>query len=128
MFNHITIGTNDLEKSIVFYDAIMGALHYERVLVLEDESIAYGKNEALFWIQKPMAGKKAESGTGTYFCLNAPNKEGVEAFHNLGVKFGGTSLGEPHYQKQYGENYFSAYLKDPDGHKIEALYLDDFSE
>jgi catechol 2,3-dioxygenase-like lactoylglutathione lyase family enzyme len=125
MINHITIGINDLDKAIVFYDGIMGALQYERVLILENESIAYGKNEAVLWLEKPTNGKKASAGNGSHLCFNAPNKEAVIEFHTVGIKLGGVSEGKPAYQKQYGENYFSAYIKDPDGHKIEALFFDD---
>jgi len=62
---------------------------------------------------------------GTLPCaLNAANEEAVEAFHKAGLAAGGTDNGPPGYREKYHAGYYAAYVRDPDGYNIEAVFDD----
>jgi predicted lactoylglutathione lyase len=63
-------------------------------------------------------------GAGTHFAFNAPSRLAVEEFFEAGIRNGGKSNGEPAIRKNYGENYYAAFLIDPDGFRLEAVFQD----
>ena len=125
MFAHMSLGVTNLKRSLAFYDATMLVLGYERLFGSEEEEfMAYGPQEAFFIINRPLdeQGPEPVATNGTHICFKAPSKEAVDAFYDIALENGGTSAGHPGLRPEYSSNYYAAYVKDPDGHKIEALH------
>ena len=131
MFSHITIGVNDLEASIAFYDSVMCVLGYERHSQGESyagygpaDNSEFGTNS--LWILKPHNGKPASGGNGTNIALNAPNREAVRAFHRVAVESGGEDDGAPGIREEAHANFYAGYIIDPDGNKLVVVcHLDE---
>ena len=123
MFSHIMVGSNDIARSKKFYDALFTAMGGS--LGTEDARgrLAYAHNGGRFMVSKPIDGKPASHANGGTigFSINGP--EQVDAWHKAGVANGGTSIEDPPGVRQgaAGELYL-AYLRDPDGNKLCALY------
>ena len=115
----VMVGTNDLEKSSKFYDAILVHLGMKRVTVTE-RYIGYGTSDedgVKFYITKPHNKQNATAGNGTMVALSAETKEAVDKFHATALKNGATDEGKP--GKRSDGNYYG-YIRDVDGNKITA--------
>lgn len=123
ILSHVSIGVNDYEAALVFYDAVLASLGIKTIMEHEDAR-AYGKAFPEFWVQRPFDGKTAAPGNGTHTAFMATSKEEVEAFHAAGLAAGGTCDGKPGPRAEYGEPYYGAFLRDLEGHKIEATFWD----
>lgn len=124
MFAHISLGVRDFAKSLAFYDAVMPALGYERLFGHADEGfMAYGPQESFFIINTPLEAERgpAQSGNGSHFCFKAESPEKVDAFYKAALANGATSGGAPGLRPHYAQNYYAAFVFDPDGHKLEAM-------
>ena len=115
----VMVGTNDLEKSSKFYDAILTHLGMKRVKITE-RYIGYGLSEddgAKFYIIKPHNKKNATAGNGTMVALAAETKEAVDKFHKTALENGAVDEGAPGLRSD--GNYYG-YVRDYDGNKITA--------
>lgn len=119
MFDHVSIGVADVQRARRFYDAVLVPLGY-RCLSEGEDSLGYGSQAVSLWIGKARKPVKADMESGLHFCFSAPNRKAVDAFHAAGVGAGGRSNGEPGVRSDYGDDYYAAYLIDPDGYRIEA--------
>ncbi len=122
--SHVSIGTNDFDKAVAFYDRVMAALRFERTVEFPG-AVAYGRDGLpIFWVQTPINGEKATVGNGTHIGFDAEDKEMVTKFYEAALAAGGTDDGAPGPRPDYGEAYFGGFVRDLDGHKIEATYWD----
>ena len=121
--SHVSIGTNDFEASVAFYDQVMPTIG-AKALMHFPQAVAYGRQFPEFWVEKPLDGKPATVGNGTHFGFVAYSKEQVDAFFRAAIDAGATADGEPGPRPDYGEAYYGCYVRDPDGHKIEAMFWD----
>ena len=117
MFDHVGLEVSDLARSAAFYDAVFFALGARR-LHDSGQAIAYGVNAPQFWIV--MRGRPPAPGFG-HVGLSASGRAAVDAAHAAGVANGGRGDGDPGPRPQYGPRYYSAYLLDPDGLRIELV-------
>jgi catechol 2,3-dioxygenase-like lactoylglutathione lyase family enzyme len=125
MFAHVSLGVSNIKRSLAFYDPVMATLGYDRLFGAEEEEfMAYGPEDSFFIINRPLEEERGEpqATNGTHICLKAPSKEAVDEFHKSALEQGGTSNGEPGIRPQYNATYYAAFILDPDGHKIEALF------
>lgn len=120
---HVSIGTNDYAAATRFYDAVMPALG-AKALMRHPGATAYGVLYPELWIQTPIDGEPATVGNGTHVALLARTKEAVDAFWEAAMEAGATGDGEPGPRPQYSDAYYGCFVRDPDGHKIEATYWD----
>jgi catechol 2,3-dioxygenase-like lactoylglutathione lyase family enzyme len=120
MFNHVSVGTRELARASRFYDAALGALGYRRTFS-EDFGNAWGLEWPEFWATTPAQGE-AVAGNGVHVAFIAPSREAVDRFHAAGLAAGGTDAGAPG-ARDYTPDYYAAFLRDPDGNKIEAVHL-----
>jgi len=121
MFSHVTIGTNDLQRGKVFYDAALKTLGHE-CFSSGSHFSAYGRrNGEQIWIILPFDGKKSSVGNGTHIAFIATDRKSVNNFHTKALKMGGTNEGFPGLRPQYHAGYYGAYIRDPDGNKIQAV-------
>ncbi|MGA9520911.1 MAG: VOC family protein [Myxococcaceae bacterium] len=123
LISHVSIGTNQFDRAVAFYDAVLLTLG-SRKIMSHPGSVAYGKEFPEVWIQTPIDGKPAAIGNGTHFGFVAPSKEAVHAFYEAALKAGAIDDGPPGPRPQYGEPYYGCFVRDLDGHKIEATYWD----
>ncbi len=119
IMSHVSIGTNNFEKATVFYDAIMKVIGGQRIMELPSV-VAYGKQFPEFWVHPPHDEKKATVGNGTHFSFLAESPEVVDAFYKTAIEMGATDDGPPGPRPDYGEPYYGCFVRDLDGHKIEA--------
>ncbi len=123
IISHVSIGTNDFDRAAAFYDAVLPSLGCRRVFVLPD-AVAYGRKFPEFWVQSPISGEPATVGEGTHFGFIARSKDAVEAFHAAALEAGAKDDGAPGPRSDYGEPYDGCFVRDLDGHKIEAAFWD----
>jgi len=133
MFSHITVGTNDLAKAELFYDALFFPLGLKQRKVIPDGGPAsccwVREDHTLprFYVYSPLNGALANAGNGSMTAFLATSKAGVESAYKAGVKMGGTCEGKPGPRKHYGEGYYGAYLRDPDGNKLHIVFRGDLN-
>ncbi|MBY5869081.1 VOC family protein [Rhizobium leguminosarum] len=123
VISHITFGTNDKERSARFYDAVLGAIGFNRLPKPSEKPLAYEKNGQMptVYIYTPEDGRPATWGNGTHVAFIADTRVQVNLFHQEAVKLGGMSEGAPGPRPHYGANYYAAYVRDPDGNKLQAV-------
>lgn len=123
VISHITLGTNDKERAAKFYDAVLGALGFSRLPKPPEKPPAYEKNgqSPTIYIYPPEDGRPATWGNGTHIAFQAETKAAVHSFHELALELGGTCEGKPGPRPHYGPNYYAAYVRDPDGNKLQAV-------
>ena len=123
MFSHIMVGSNDIAKSKKFYDALFGALGAPAGTTDPRGRLAYAHNGGRFMVSSPIDGKPASSANGGTIGFLMSGPEQANAWHKAGVENGGTSIEDPPGIRQgaAGQMYL-AYLRDPDGNKLCALY------
>jgi catechol 2,3-dioxygenase-like lactoylglutathione lyase family enzyme len=119
MINHVSIGVRDIAKAKAFYDAALKPIGYA-CLSPSETAHGYGKDSAAFWILASPTPVPADPNSGLHFCFTAPTRAGVDAFHRAALKHGGRDNGKPGLRADYGENYYAAFVIDPDGYRIEA--------
>lgn len=121
MFSHVTLGTNDFSKAEPFYDAVMEALGHP-VLFRGKGVLAYGTpiGEKLF-VVTPFDRQAAMPGNGVHAAFKVDSRALVDAFYKAAMENGGTDEGPPGLRPHYHPNYYGAYVRDPDGNKIQAV-------
>lgn len=120
VFSHVSLGTNDFPRARKFYDAVLATLQMKCVMNY-DEGAGYGREMPEFWIQLPHDGQAANPGNGTHVCFGAASEQEVQDFHRTALAHGGEDEGKPGLRKEYSDNYYAAFVRDPDGNKIEAM-------
>lgn len=121
MFSHITLGTNDLERARRFYEPVMATLGIVQPFALPGTLVFGEMMGAKLFILTPFDGAAASVGNGTHAAFLAPDRTAVDAFHAAALAHGGTDEGAPGLRPQYHANYYGAYVRDPDGNKIQAV-------
>jgi catechol 2,3-dioxygenase-like lactoylglutathione lyase family enzyme len=123
VLSHITLGTNDTARSVRFYDNVLGALGWDRLPRPPEKAPCYEKGGQWpgLYLYKPDDGRPATWGNGTHIAFDAETRASVDAFHAAALAHGGMSEGAPGLRPHYGDNYYAAYVRDPDGNKLQAV-------
>lgn len=119
MFSHVMVGSNDLERSKQFYDALFG-----KAGRTDDKGrLSYGRRGAVFMVSSPIDGNSATHANGGTIGFGFDSPEEVDRWHASGVEAGGTSVEAPpgYRENAFGKLYL-AYLRDPDDNKLCGLY------
>ncbi|WP_319530082.1 VOC family protein [uncultured Cohaesibacter sp.] len=127
IMSHVSIGVRDFPKSKAFYQGVLATIGAKVIMEVDAPGMsaaAFGKQFPEFWVQTPHDGGEPSVGNGTHFAFLAPTKEAVHAFWDKAIALGGTPDGKPGPRPHYSEAYYGCFLRDPDGHKIEAMYWD----
>lgn len=118
MLDHVTIGVRSLERSKIFYDAILRPLGIARLYAEGETFAGYGVGrKAFFWI-----GQRDVLQTGAHIAFTAESRKFVDEFHRAAILAGGIDNGAPGLRPHYHPDYYGAFILDPDGHNIEAVY------
>jgi len=122
VISHITLGTNDTERAGGFYNEVLGVLGFERLPKPAGKPPAYEKDGMpTIYLYPPEDGRPATWGNGSHIAFVAETREAVRAFHEAALRLGGCCSGEPGMRPHYGEHYYAAYVRDPDGNKLQAV-------
>jgi catechol 2,3-dioxygenase-like lactoylglutathione lyase family enzyme len=124
MIDHISIGVSDLERSARFYELTLAPLGLARV-VTRPATIGFGKAYPEFWINLRPGMISVAGDTGNHVCLRAKASGDVDAFHEAALKAGGISDGAPGLRPHERVKYYAAFIRDPDGNRIEAVTFPD---
>ncbi|WP_067215779.1 VOC family protein [Marinomonas gallaica] len=123
MFSHVMLGANDIEKSKVFYDAILSVLGYNEGFYDHKGRCVYLSDESVFLLTTPIDGEPATHGNGMTIGFKASSPELVDAWHAAGKVNGGEPIENPPGVRQSGDRQlYLAYLRDPAGNKICAMH------
>lgn len=123
MIDHVSITVTDLERAARFYDAVMAALGHPCVRRTA-QGIGYGMRNrpgndghsyiSVFQGVEVVADRR-------HWAFRAPSRVAVDAFYAAGLAAGGSDDGPPGLRPHYHEHYYAAFLRDPDGNRIEAV-------
>jgi catechol 2,3-dioxygenase-like lactoylglutathione lyase family enzyme len=121
MIDHTGIGVADVARSATFYDAVLGALGMRRVMQLPEsdgaDAVGYGFDYPVFWIDR-----FHPHGVKQHTAFVARSRAEVEAFHAAALEVGGTDNGPPGLRAGYPPGYYTAFVLDPDGNNMEAVF------
>ncbi|BCG80338.1 VOC family protein [Mesorhizobium sp. 113-3-3] len=119
MFDHVSVGVRDANASRRFYDAALAPLGYS-CLSQSPGSLGYGAQSVALWVNEAARPVPADEKSGLHFCFAAPTRDSVDAFHAAALRQGGGDNGAPGLRADYSENYYAAFVIDPDGYRLEA--------
>lgn len=119
MIDHVSVPVRDLKRAAAFYEAVLAVLGYTK---LDDRpaTVGFGKKYSEFWINLRRNAPRDDD-PGTHVALRAKGKDMVDAFHAAALAHGGTSDGAPGLRGDAAEGYYAAFIRDPDGNRIEAV-------
>lgn len=120
MLHHVSLGTADLERARAFYDPVMRELGLRRTFEADD-AIGYGAGITVFSLNLPVDRAPASPGNGVHVAFEVEKRAAVDAFFRVAVANGGVGDGDPGLRPEYDDNYYAAFVCDPDGNKIEAV-------
>ncbi|WP_306223610.1 VOC family protein [Bosea beijingensis] len=126
MLHHLSFGVADIERACAFYDAVLAPLGY----VWQDlrpgeagQAVGYGVpggGDKLALKHRPDG--QRPPGAGFHLAFAAPDRMAVDRFHEAALRQGGRDNGAPGLRAHYGPHYYAAFVIDPDGHAIEAVF------
>jgi len=127
MFSHIMVGSNDIQKSKAFYNAILTVIGAEapteRINDKGKARVIYAHKGSIFSIAEPINGEPVSSSNGSTIGFVCDSPEKIQEFHDVAIAHGGTSVEDPPglRENNYGSTYL-CYFRDPDGHKICGMH------
>lgn len=127
MLNHVMVGSNDIERSKRFYDAVLATLGAGEALRHKANSghtrLFYRHDGSLFGVTEPINGEEAKAANGGTIGFKCNSPEQVREFHDAAVAHGGKSIEDPPGLRDgnLGAMYL-AYVRDPDGNKLCAIH------
>jgi catechol 2,3-dioxygenase-like lactoylglutathione lyase family enzyme len=126
MLSHVTLGSNDMTRAREFYDAVLAPLGYLRLADFGEDGVGYGprgnpEDRIAFWVLRPFNRERASAGNGWHVAFLAPTRQAVRDFHAKALELGGRDEGTPGLRADYHPHYYGAYVRDPDGNKLQAV-------
>ena len=121
MIDHVSVAVRDLAKAEPFYTALLAPLGMRKLREWPNAAVGFGKKYPEFWINRRAAMARIANDSGVHICLRATDTLAVEDFHAAALKAGGTSDGAPGLRTEYHSSYYAAFVRDPDGNRIEAV-------
>ncbi len=125
MISYATYGVRDIAQSVTFYEAALAPLGYVKFFEKDDHAgFALGgdPDSNTVWLGPPYDGGEARPSNGHMVGFAAPDRAAVQAFHAAALAHGGSCEGPPGVREQYGPDYYLAYVRDPVGNKMAAMY------
>ena len=125
MIGYVTFGTDDLDRSREYFDALFSTIGGRRLMELPSGFTMYGTamNRPAVVVTPPYDKQPAQTGNGNMVALVMDSREKVDAFHARALELGGTNEGDPGYRGDPKFGYYFGYFRDPDGHKFAAFTI-----
>jgi catechol 2,3-dioxygenase-like lactoylglutathione lyase family enzyme len=122
MFDHVQIKVENLEGSRPFYEAVLGALGYQVVFEVEGVVVGIGTTpHDMFEVRQTTDGVPVSK--AVHIAFAASSEEAVGAFHAAAIAHGATDNGGPGLRPHYEDGYYAAFVIDPNGNNLEAVFL-----
>jgi catechol 2,3-dioxygenase-like lactoylglutathione lyase family enzyme len=121
MIDHVSIAVRDLATAERFYTALLAPLGLTKLREWPDAAIGFGKKYPEFWINQRTGMARVPEDSGVHICLRVRAAAAVDAFHAAALAGGATSDGAPGFRAQYHQSYYAAFIRAPDGNRIEAV-------
>ncbi len=124
MLSHLSLGVSDLTRSATFYAKALAPLGVVEVWRY-DTAVGFGLpggNDKLALFEREPTTRPLAAGPGFHLAFSAPTRDAVDAFHEAALAHGGADEGAPGLRPHYGADYYAAFVRDPDGHKLEAKH------
>lgn len=125
MLLYATLGTNDLDRAIAFWDPVMRLLGHDRLIEVDDGWAGWGKDYADgfgLYLCRAWNGAAAAPGNGAMLAFPARDAAQVRAFHATALDHGGSDEGAPGIRPYYEPGFYVAYVRDPDGNKVACVF------
>jgi catechol 2,3-dioxygenase-like lactoylglutathione lyase family enzyme len=120
MIDHVSVAVRDLAVAARFYEAVLARLGIVK-LESRPATVGFGKKYPEFWINLRADMVAIQATSGAHICFRAREPAMVDAFHAAALAAGGVSDGAPGLRPQHGDGYYAAFIRDPDGNRIEAV-------
>ena len=120
MIDHVSIPVRDLDRATRLYDDALAPLGLSQ-LIVRPTSIGYGKTYPELWLNLRPAMTPVPPDTGSHIALRARTTADVDAFHAAALAAGATCDGPPGLRPHDRVRYYAAFIRDPDGNRIEAV-------
>jgi catechol 2,3-dioxygenase-like lactoylglutathione lyase family enzyme len=120
MIDHVSVAVCDFAAAVDFYEAVLTPLGFAK-LDGSATTVGFGKRYPEFWVNSRPEAALVGPDSGTHIALRAASAAAVEAFHAAALAAGGACDGPPGLRPQHGEGYYAAFIRDPDGNRIEAV-------
>jgi catechol 2,3-dioxygenase-like lactoylglutathione lyase family enzyme len=123
VIDHVSVAVSNLARSTAFYEAVLTPLGLAKLVDRAPAMIGFGKKHPEFWLNARVDLPPQPETTGIHICLRAPSESAVREFHAAALAQGGKTAGDPGPRQAAFTTYFGAFIFDPDGNKIEAVYF-----
>jgi catechol 2,3-dioxygenase-like lactoylglutathione lyase family enzyme len=120
LIDHISIGVRDLAAMTRFYDSVLTPLGYGKLQV-QPGTVGFGKRYSEFWLNHRPEMPSSEQDTGLHVALRAASTQAVDDFYQAALRAGGSCDGAPGFRPEYREGYYAAFIRDPEGNRIETV-------
>jgi catechol 2,3-dioxygenase-like lactoylglutathione lyase family enzyme len=120
MIDHISIAVRDLAASARFYETVLATIGLSK---LRDQptTVGFGKKYPEFWLNERRTMAPLAPDSGVHICLRAPTTAAVDAFYAAALAGGASPDGAPGPRPEYSAGYYAAFVRDPDGNRIEVV-------
>ena len=123
MFSHVMVGSDDIDRSKKFYDALFTAIGGREAITDPKGRLVYLHNGGVFMVSKPIDNQPASHANGGTIGFATDSPEQAEAWHKAGLQVGGKTIEDPPgWRESNGMRLYLAYLRDPDGNKLCAMH------
>lgn len=121
MFDHVSVGVEDVRAAAAFYGPVLESLGAKELL-MADWGVGYGRDALAFFAMRAYDGRAATAGNGTHVAFRAESSAAVDAFHATALAHGGRCAGAPGPREALGPQTHAAFVYDPFGNKLEAIF------
>lgn len=118
--DHLGLKATDFDRALAFYEAALSAIGIKCLTNFEFDGVkhaGFGVQSTFFWLSGG-----AKSTGDTHVAFTASSRAGVESFYTIALSMGGRDNGKPGLRPHYHPNYYGAFVLDPDGNNLEAVY------
>jgi predicted lactoylglutathione lyase len=112
---------HDIRAGEAFYTALLATIGFTKMREWPGAAVGYGKKHPEFWINLRRDMPPVAADSGVHICLRASTRDAVDTFYAVALANGATSDGGPGFRKKYNPRYYAAFIRDPDGNRIEAV-------
>jgi len=120
VIDHVSVAVRDIAAATRFYETVLATIGITK-LEIRPATVGFGKAYPEFWINLRAGLSRLPPESGAHVCFRARSTELVDAFHAAALTAGGSSDGAPGLRPAHGEGYYAAFIRDPDGNRIETV-------
>ena len=120
MIDHVSVAVRDIAAATRFYETVLATIGITK-LEMRPATVGFGKTYPEFWINLRPGLAPMPPESGAHVCFRARSTQLVDAFHKAAMEVGGSSDGAPGLRPAHGKGYYAAFIRDPDGNRIEAV-------